>query len=60
MIGVGLVMGSIFFTDYLVGTSHSLTPTTFAALLTIIGVFISFTGIILQSVGGMIDRSIGK
>ena len=60
MIGVGLVMGSIFFTDYLVGNSHSLTPTTFAALLTIIGVFISFTGIILQSVGGMIDRSIGK
>jgi glycosyltransferase involved in cell wall biosynthesis len=60
LIGVGLVLGSIFFTDYLVGNSQSLTPATFAALITIFGAFISFTGIILQSVSGMIDRSIGK
>jgi glycosyltransferase involved in cell wall biosynthesis len=60
LIGVGLVLGSIFFTDYIVGNSQSLTPATFAALITIFGAFISFTGIILQSVSGMIDRSIGK
>jgi glycosyltransferase involved in cell wall biosynthesis len=60
MIGVGLLLGSIFLTDYLVGNSHSLAPTTFAILITIVGAFISFTGIILQSVGGMIDRSLSK
>jgi glycosyltransferase involved in cell wall biosynthesis len=60
LIVLGLILSSIFITDYLIGRSHSLTPTTFAVLLTIIGTFISFTGIILQSVSGMIDRTLGK
>jgi glycosyltransferase involved in cell wall biosynthesis len=60
LIILGLILGSIFITDYLIGSSHSLTPTTFAVLLTIIGIFVSFTGIILQSVSGMIDRTLGK
>lgn len=60
LIGLGLFFGTIFITNYLIGQSHSLTPATLAILITIVGAFISFTGIILQSVGGMIDRTMGK
>ncbi len=60
LIIVGLSSGLIFFSDYLGGGSHSLAPTTLSALLTIGGGFIAFTGIILHSMGRMIDRAIKK
>ena len=58
MIIIGLIAGFLFFAQYLGGVSHSLAPTTLAALLTIFGAFIAFTGIILHSMSGMIDRAL--
>ncbi len=55
---IGLISGMIFFSSYLGGGSQSLAPTTLAALLTIFGTFIAFTGIILHSMGRMIDRAL--
>ena len=60
LITVGLIMGSMFFTQYLTGQTESLTPITFAALLTLGGGFISFTGIILHSVSEMINRRMAQ
>lgn len=60
MITVGLISGLIFFGAYLNHTSTSLAATTLAALLTLAGTFIAFTGIILHSIGRMIERAVGK
>jgi CheY-like chemotaxis protein len=60
MIVIGLFSGLIFFSQYLGGQSHSLAATTLAALLTIAGTFISFTGIILHSMSRMIERAMSK
>ncbi len=60
MIGIGLISGLIFFGEYLNDRTQSLAPTTLAALLTLAGTFISFTGIILHSMSRMIDRAMGK
>jgi len=60
MIAIGLIAGLIFFGEYLNNTTQSLAPTILAALLTLAGTFISFTGIILHSMSRMIDRAIGK
>ena len=57
MIVIGLLSGLLFFAQYLGGESHSLAPTTLAALLTIIGAFFGFTGIILHSMSRMIERT---
>jgi glycosyltransferase involved in cell wall biosynthesis len=57
MIILGLISGMIFFTQYMGGGGNSLAPTTLAALLTLCGTFIAFTGIILHSIGRMLDRS---
>ena len=57
MIVLGLISGLIFFTQYIGGGGNSLAPTTLAALLTLCGTFIAFTGIILHSIGRMLDRS---
>ncbi|MBZ2166395.1 glycosyltransferase [Methanobacterium spitsbergense] len=56
MIAIGLISGLIFFGSYLDHRSSSLAPTTLAALLTIAGTFIAFTGIILHSISRMIER----
>ena len=56
LIAVGLISGLIFFGSYLNHESHTLAPTTLAALLTIAGTFIAFTGIILHSMSRMIER----
>ena len=56
MIAVGLISGLIFFGSYLDHRTSSLAPTTLAALLTIAGTFIAFTGIILHSISRMIER----
>jgi glycosyltransferase involved in cell wall biosynthesis len=58
MIIIGLLSGMLFFADYLGGGTHSLAPTILAALLTVFGTFISFTGIILHSMGRMIDKTL--
>jgi glycosyltransferase involved in cell wall biosynthesis len=60
MIIIGMVLGLFFFGDYLGGTMKTLFPTTLAALLTIFGTFIAFTGLILHSVSRMIFRAMGK
>lgn len=60
MIIIGLLAGFIFFGDYLDHQSSSLAPTTLAALLTLAGTFIAFTGIILHSMSRMIERTMGK
>jgi hypothetical protein len=58
MIIIGLLSGMLFFAQYLGGGSHTLAPTTLAALLTVFGAFISFTGIILHSMSRMIDKAL--
>jgi glycosyltransferase involved in cell wall biosynthesis len=58
MIIIGLLSGMLFFADYLGGGTHSLAPTILAALLTVFGTFISFTGIILHSMSRMIDKTL--
>jgi glycosyltransferase involved in cell wall biosynthesis/ActR/RegA family two-component response regulator len=60
MIIVGLFAGLIFFGSYLNHETSSLAPTTLAALLTLAGTFIAFTGIILHSMSRMIERTMGK
>ena len=60
MILVGLISGLIFFGSYLNHDSSSLASTTLAALLTLAGTFIAFTGIILHSMSRMIERALIK
>lgn len=60
MIITGMVLGLYFFGEYLAGSMKTLFPTTLAALLTIFGAFIAFTGLILHSVSRMIWRVMGK
>ena len=60
MIIIGLLSSMLFFADYLGGGSHSLATTILAALLTVFGTFISFTGIILHSMGKMIDKTLAN
>jgi len=60
MIVVGLILGLIFFGSYLNHDSSSLASTTLAALLTLAGTFIAFTGIILHSMSRMIERALIK
>jgi len=60
MIAVGLIFGLIFFGSYLDHKSSSLAATTLAALLTLAGTFIAFTGIILHSMSRMIERALIK
>jgi glycosyltransferase involved in cell wall biosynthesis len=58
MMIIGLLAGLFFFAQYLGGESHTLASTTLAALLTVFGTFIAFTGIILHSMGRMIDKAL--
>jgi glycosyltransferase involved in cell wall biosynthesis len=59
MIGLGLVLISTLYSDYLTGQSQMLTPTMIAALITMGGGFISFTGIILHTVND-VTQTMGK
>ncbi|MBI5459344.1 glycosyltransferase family 2 protein [Methanobacterium sp.] len=56
----GMILGLKFFGEYLGGQMTTLLPTTLAALITILGAFIAFTGLILHSVSRMIWRAMGK
>jgi len=57
MVLIGITFSLKYFNDYLSGTSITLLPTALAALLTIFGSFISFTGLILHSISRMIKRT---
>lgn len=57
---VGMILGLKFFGQYLGGQMTTLLPTTLAALITILGAFVAFTGLILHSVSRMIWRTMGK
>ena len=57
LITIGLVAGLIFFGNYLGGGNRSLAPTVVAGLITIAGVFIAFTGIILDTMTRMITEN---
>ena len=46
----------LFFGDYLGGGSRSLLPTILAIMMTLVGGFLAFTGIILDSMTRMINR----
>lgn len=60
LIVIGLGAGLIFFGDYLGGGSRSLAPTVVASLITIAGVFIAFTGIILDTMTRMITENLNQ
>ncbi len=53
---VGVVLGLMFFGNYLGGGSKSLLPTVLAIMMTLAGGFLAFTGIILDSMSRMINR----
>ena len=53
---VGVVLGLLFFGDYLGGGSRSLLPTILAIMMTLVGGFLAFTGIILDSMSRMINK----
>jgi glycosyltransferase involved in cell wall biosynthesis len=56
----GLIYGFYAFGEYLGGATKSLAPTTIAALITLIGTFIGFTGLILHSISRMIRRELRR
>jgi glycosyltransferase involved in cell wall biosynthesis len=60
LVVVGIILGLKFFGEYLGGQMTTLLPTTLAALITILGTFMAFTGLILHSVSRMIWRVMGK
>jgi glycosyltransferase involved in cell wall biosynthesis len=60
LISLGLLMGSLFYTDYLAGHIQSLTLTSLAVLIAIGGGFISYTGILLHSERVRSNKSLGK
>lgn len=60
MLIIGIVISLKFFNDYLIGKSISLLPTALAALITLFGAFITFTGLILHSVSQLILRFMKK
>lgn len=57
IIAAGITLGLIFFGDYINNMSTSLFPTFFAILLTLGGIFLAFTGIIINSISKMINRN---
>lgn len=60
LIITGLVLGLYFFGQYLDRQMATLMPTIIAGLIGLGGIFIAFTGIILHSMAGMINRSMKK
>lgn len=60
LIITGLALGLMFFGRYLDGQMTTLMPTIIAGMIGLGGIFTAFTGIILHSVSGMIQQSMGK
>lgn len=57
---IGAILGLIFFRDYVTGHSTILTPTILAILMTLVGIFMMFTGIILDSISKLFVRSLKR
>lgn len=60
LIGIGLILGLIFFGSYLDHHMTTLLPTVMAAMIGLAGIFMAFTGLILHSMSRLIERNIGK
>ena len=54
--GLGIGMGMTFIRDFYLGGSLSFGPTLMMIMLTLIGMFMAFTGIILHSMSRLIDN----
>lgn len=54
---IGLSMGLIFLQDFYIGKSLHFGPTLLMMLLTLIGLFLAFTGIILHSMSRLVQRN---
>jgi glycosyltransferase involved in cell wall biosynthesis len=57
---LGVILGLMFFGDYLGGINKSLLPTVLAIMMTLAGGFLAFTGIILDSMSRMINRVVNN
>jgi glycosyltransferase involved in cell wall biosynthesis len=57
IVGVGLYIGLMLLEDFYYGTSLSFGPTLLMILLTLLGCFMAFTGIILHSMSRLINGS---
>jgi glycosyltransferase involved in cell wall biosynthesis len=57
MVGVGMVMGLSFLREFYIGGSLMFGPTLLMIMMTLIGTFMSFTGIILHSMSRMIKEA---
>ena len=60
LIILALTSGLIFFGDYLGGRSETLGPTIVAALIGFAGIFIAFTGIILDTISRMLKQALER
>jgi len=57
---IGTGMGLIFLRDYMTGISITLAPTILMIILALAGAFMMFTGIILDSISRLIERTMNK
>jgi F0F1-type ATP synthase assembly protein I len=53
---IGLAMGMKFLQDFYLGKDLMFGPTLFMIILTLIGLFMAFTGIILHSMGRLFNE----
>jgi glycosyltransferase involved in cell wall biosynthesis len=56
MIIIGLILGLNYFSKYLAGITDAIFPTALAVLITILGAFIAFTGVLLHTMSRMIKN----
>ena len=57
---VGIVVSLFFIRDYITGKSITMAPTLLMIMVTLAGIFMTFTGIILDSISRLIERAINK
>jgi len=57
---VGIVVSLFFIRDYITGKSITMAPTLLMIMFTLAGIFMTFTGIILDSISRLIERSMKK
>ncbi|MGC9516144.1 MAG: glycosyltransferase family 2 protein [Methanomicrobiales archaeon] len=57
---IGLIISLFFIRDYITGKSITMAPTLLMIMITLAGIFMTFTGIILDSISRLIERSINR
>ena len=57
---VGIIISLFFIRDYITGKSITMAPTLLMIMFTLAGIFMTFTGIILDSISRLIERTINK